>query len=125
VKTFFRYVWSISSCLVQLAIILFVFGHLKGRTEDITVAILGLLYVTIRSIAIGLGVGLFKFWLAMDKELIRIREMLGEDASLIQERNETNTRLEDKIITGGMVITGIFLSIVGLICLVVLFQTIT
>lgn len=124
-KTFLKYAWWISECVLQLAIILFVFSHLTGGTETVVAAILGLLYVTIRSMAIGQSLAFAHFALAADREFIRIREMIGEDRGIIQERVEENKRLESKVITGGTVITGIFLALVSVICLVVMFKTIT
>jgi hypothetical protein len=125
VKKFLKYAWWIGECVIQLAIILFVFSHLTGGTETVVVAILGLLYVTTRSMAIGQGVALAHFALAADREFIQIREMLGEDHGVIQERVEANKRHESKVITGNTVITGIFLALVGVICLVVLLKNIT
>jgi hypothetical protein len=78
--------------LVQLAVIVMVFGYLKGRIENIVVAILGLLYITIRSIAIGQGMALARMALALDKDFARIQELLGDDPGALQERTRSNSK---------------------------------
>jgi len=124
VKTFLRYLWWISVSVVQLAIFAFVFAHLKDRMESIVVSVLGLLYVTIRSIAIVQTTSFAQFAVGVDGEIIRIRELLGDDHETIQARINSNTEAGKLIFGGKMIVTSIFLGVVGLFCLVVLFGAI-
>src|SRR5690349_13793745 len=45
-----RYLWNICGGVVPLAIIVFVFSRLHGRTETIVVSILGLVFVLLRGL---------------------------------------------------------------------------
>jgi hypothetical protein len=124
VKTLLRYMWWIGSCVVQLAVILFVFGNLKGRLEGIVVSILGLLYVTIRSYAIVNAMTLAQLVIFLDKEFTRTQELLREDAEEISARRELLAQAEGNIFGGKMIIMSVFLIVVSLVCFVVLFGSV-
>jgi hypothetical protein len=121
VKTFLKIVWWTSLGVLQLAIIAFVFDHLQTRLESIVVAILGLIYVTIRSIAINQGIAFTKVAASFASELARIEEWLGENSEFLRERRVEIAQAEQTIYGPRIIITSIFLSIVSLYCLVVLF----
>jgi hypothetical protein len=121
VKTFLRYVWWIGVALLQLAVIVLVFAALKTRLESIVVSILGLIYVTVRSIALNQGFAVARLTIAFDRELTRILELIGEDPKVLRDRRAAAADAEDTIFSARLIITSIFLGIVSLICLVALF----
>src|SRR5262249_19218090 len=74
------YVWRVLVNLFYVAIVLYVFDRLQGRHDtSIVVAILGLIYVTIRSIAIGQALGLIGVAKGLHVHLMRIRELLHDE----------------------------------------------
>jgi hypothetical protein len=122
-KTFLRYLWRIASSVLQLAIIAFVFSRLESRTEVIVVSILGLIYTTIRSIQLLQGIALGQIGTAFARELMRIQELLGEEREIIQEKRKELNQGENALMGGGIIVTGTFLTLVSLLCLYMLFDT--
>ena len=45
------YIWRVLTNLLYLAVVLYALDQLHGRTETLTISTLGLIYVTIRTIA--------------------------------------------------------------------------
>jgi hypothetical protein len=118
------YTWRVLVNVFFVAVVLYVFDKLHGRTETITVAVLGLVYVTIRSIAIGQGLGLSNTFKIMDADFARIRELLGDEqhAHDRKEAAKTGSKSLDRERSKLIFIDGIFLSIISIICLLVLFN---
>jgi hypothetical protein len=117
------YIWRVLVNLFYVAIILYVFEKLNGRHETtVLVAVLGLIYVTIRSIAIAQGHGLIEITKGLRGELLRVRELL-HDESIEDHKRELTEAFEvvDRAMIKGY-IDGFFLGIVSLICLFVLFS---
>ena len=85
------------------------------------VAVLGLIYVTIRSIALSQGHSFIEITKGLRGELLRIRELL-HDEFVEHHKRELTEALEvvDRAMIKGY-IDGFFLGIVSLICLFVLF----
>jgi len=113
---------SISN-LFYVVIILYVFDKLNGRHEiTVLVAVLGLIYVTIRSIALTQGHGFIEITKGLRGELLRVRELL-RDESIEDYKRELAEAFEavDRAMIKGY-IDGFFLGIVSLICLFVLFS---
>ena len=105
-----------------IAVVLYVFDKLLGRPEAITAAILGLVYVTIRSIAIGQALGRANSFKIIEADLIRIRELLGDEhASDRWEAAKTDSEGFGRQ-RNNLFIDGFFLSLVSIICLLVLFN---
>ena len=73
------YVWRVLTNVFYVAVVLYVFSALHGRSEAITVAVLGLVYVTIRTIAIGQASGLADALKVIEADVIRIRELLHDE----------------------------------------------
>jgi hypothetical protein len=117
------YTWRVLINIFYIAVVLYVFDKLQGRSEAIiTVAVLGLIYVTIRSIAIWQGMGLANALKVIESDLIRLRE-LGRDE---HARNRLEASKADSEVLSRernkLFIDGFFLSIVSIICLWVLFS---
>ena len=73
------YVWRVLVNVFYVAVVLYVFDALQRRPERITVAVLGLVYVTIRTIAIGQVSGLAGALKIIEADVIRIRELLHDE----------------------------------------------
>ena len=71
------YTWRVLINVLYIAVVLYVLDKLQGRPEAITVAILGLIYVAIRSIAIGQGLGLANSLKIIEADLIRLGSFLA------------------------------------------------
>jgi hypothetical protein len=116
------YAWRVLVNLFYVAIVLYVFEKLHGRHETtILVAVLGLIYVTIRSIAIGQAHGAAVLAKGLTVELMRIRELLRDET--IEGRRlafKDDVEVADRMINKAY-IDGFFLAIVSLICLLMLF----
>jgi hypothetical protein len=117
------YGWRVLINIFYVAVVLYVFDKLQGRSEAIImVAVLGLIYVTIRSIAIGQGVGLSNALKILESDLIRLRELARDE----QARHRLQSSKGDSEILrrarNKLFIDGFFLSIVSIICLLALFS---
>jgi hypothetical protein len=116
------YTWRVLLNVFYVAVVLFVFDKLQGRSEVIiTVAILGLIYVTIRSIAISQGMGLANALKVIESDLIRLRELVrDEHASDRWEASNADSKALSRE-RYKLFIDGLSLSVVSIICLWVLF----
>jgi hypothetical protein len=121
--TFLRYLGQIGSCILQLAIIAFVFSRLESRTEVIIVSILGVIYTTMRSIQFPQGIARGQISTVLARELVRIEELLGEEPGIIQEKRKEISEGENRLAGGGLIVTSIFLGRIALLCLYMLFDT--
>jgi hypothetical protein len=86
---------------------------------------LGLIYVTVRSIAMYQGISIARLTIAFDKELTRILELAGEEPKILRDRRNAVVEAEESIFGARLIITGIFLSVVSLFCLVVFFGAVS
>jgi hypothetical protein len=73
------YVWRVLINVFYVAVVLYVFDKLQGRSEAIIMAVLGLIYVTIRSIAISQGMGLANALKVIEADIIRLRELVRDE----------------------------------------------
>ena len=110
------YLWCVLANLFYLAVVAWVFNELEGRRDTIAiVAVLGLLYVTIRSIACGQALGLAQAGTAIQAHFVRIRELLGDDRPFpddLEKEKKTTKMLRIKIY-----IDLTFLWLISLLCL--------
>jgi hypothetical protein len=118
------YTGRVVSNILQILVILYLFAHLGSGFQKVIVAILGLIYVTIRTIAIG-NVHLLSFIAgAVSKEFLQVYRLLGED---ISERTTAMRETDEKMQTviNKLYIDGSFLSLVSLICLYQLYTNLS
>lgn len=115
------YAWRVLANVFYVAVVLYVFDRLHGRPEAITVAVLGLVYVTFRSIAIGQASGLTGALKIIEADLIRIRELLNDEHAETRWEGAREDAKNMERMRIKLYIDGFFLSIVSLICLFVLF----
>lgn len=116
------YLWTIAVNCFYLFIILAVFDKLHHRPEVVIVAILGLIYVLIRGLGIGLSIYISVSMLQFNKQLQHIRLLLNDpsadaEAEELREAEERENKRWPKLY-----INMFFLSITSLICLFVLWS---
>lgn len=119
---FLRWLWLIAVNVFYVIVVVYVFDRLSGRTEHIVVSILGLLYVAIRWQSLAAAVTINRTAFALDIEFARIRSLLN-DASLKEHDEEAiglREKAERQIYKIG--VSSLFLSVIGLICLLDLFS---
>jgi len=63
------YVWRVAVNIVELLVVLYIFYHLNARFEIIVIAVLGLIYTTIRTVAWALFHGLNNLGRNLGREL--------------------------------------------------------
>jgi hypothetical protein len=127
------YTWRVLLNCAYLAIVLLVFNGLQGRRDAcVIVAVLGLIYVSMRSSAIAHAIALVQMALGIDRQLVTIRHLLQRSAEeddlveqaatkkQISEAEETIHTLRIKLS-----IDGVFLLLIGLVCLVVLLHNLS
>jgi len=110
-----KYTWRVLLNLFSLVVISFVFMSIHNAQTQITVSIGGLLWVAIRSSAMGQGLYSTIAMSAMAKELDEIKRRLkGEpiDRAAYAHSDEVMSYHQIK-----MMIDGTFLGIISLICL--------
>lgn len=106
----------------QVLVVLYVFSRLQGRLEVIVVSVLGLLYLTVRTIAFSQATTLANFGSALQKEINDLVHLLGHD---IKER-EANFVEMRKMVSRNIAMGYLdeaFLALISLICLFNLFTT--
>jgi hypothetical protein len=124
-ETFSRilgWLWLIAKNIFYVGVVLYVFAHLKGNTENIIVSILGLIYVSVRGQALGSSIFFSKSTLAFAHEFAKIRALLNDQSSneekdefvIAAERTDRNF--------WKTVVSAVFTSIIGVICLLDLFS---
>jgi|RhiMethySRZTD1v2_1073278.scaffolds.fasta_scaffold1083907_1 hypothetical protein len=114
------YTWRVFWNAIQFLIVLYVFSRLHARFEIVVVSILGLIYVTIRTIAFGTRSALANIAMGVDNEFAYIRRLTGADMT---EREEA-VRISQKAIqrtTNKFYIDLVLLSLISLTCLYQLF----
>jgi hypothetical protein len=116
------YTWTLGLNLFYLVIIIYAFDRLNDRPEIITVAVLGLIYVSIRSIIIAQFTVSAEGFFSVTKQLLYIRKLLNdphyeEEVARCQEYEADKNRRYNKLY-----IEGFFLIFIFLYCLVVVFK---
>lgn len=115
-----KYAWRVILSVLQILIVLYVFSRLSVRFEIIVVAILGLIYVTVRSVAFGMWYMLVNIAVGANNDFIFIRKHIGDD---VTAREEEAAMGHGKATQNfyKFVIDGIALSLISFICLYHLF----
>jgi hypothetical protein len=116
----FKFAWRVISNLLQILIVLYVFSRLSARFEIIIVAILGLIYVTIRGVAFGIWYMLVNIAYGANNDFIFIRKHIGDDVTEREEEAKTAHGQATQTFYKNA-IDGVALSIISLICLYQLF----
>jgi hypothetical protein len=111
------YVWRVFVNIIQLLFVLVVFSKVSQGFEVIVVSTLGLIYLTMMSIAFTSVYIQYDLVKAVDDEFVRLRRLLG-DESLKDHAKVRLAALEkaERSITR-ISIDMTFLGIIGIICL--------
>lgn|SRR5262245_13802989 len=120
--TVLAWTWRVLFNVFQVLVVLYVFSRLQGRLEVIVVSVLGLLYLTVRTIAFSQATTLANFGSALQKEINDLVHLLGHD---IKER-EANFVEMRKMVSRNIAMGYLdeaFLALISLICLFNLFTT--
>jgi len=116
------WVWRGLVNVFQVLVVLYVFSRLQGRFEVIVISVLGLIYLTVRTIAFSQGMAFAHFGVALQKEFNDLIYLLGHDT----KEREMNFAEMQKIISRNIAkgyLDEVFLALIFLICLFNLFTT--
>jgi hypothetical protein len=111
------YVWRIATNVIQLLIVLYVFYYLNERFEIIVIAVLGLIYTVIRSIAWGLLITFNNLAQQLEREFLNLQRLLGDHSA---EERATEAREQAKLVDRAIMktyIDGFFISVTWIVCL--------
>lgn len=122
-KTVLSYGWYVATRLFYLAVIYYVLDHLYERFEKIVVAILGVLYVSQRTIAVSQGDLFIKVGIELDNIQEKVKEIAepgyyrrtAETSEIMEMVSTQQTKLA---------VESVFLGIFSLLCLYELFVAI-
>jgi hypothetical protein len=122
VITVLGWLWLVATNVFYVIVVLYVFSALSNKTEHILVSILGLIYVGMRGQALASNITLSKLALGLDDEFTRIRTLLHDES--VSAHSEEIAAVREKAERNYLKIgvNSIFLSIIGLICLLSLFM---
>ena len=114
------YSWTVGINCLSLLVVLIAFAKLLERPEAITVAILGLIYVTIVTRTSLQNLGIAQGLIAMNKQILEIRRLLkdvqfGSEAQNVWEMEKSLAAWSPKVY-----INAFFMGLISLICLFVL-----
>lgn len=114
---FLGYIWKISTCLIELALVLLVFSRLQDKQTIIIVSILGLIYTTVRTMAYGEWQSLVGMATALDNHFARLWSILGvQDDSDYKEASQKIAKSFERQ-ARKMYIEMTTLAIISLICI--------
>lgn len=116
---FLWWVWKIIVNLVILLIVILALDHLHERQEKLIIPVLGMIYVTIRTIGAATGLATLQFALAQQDQIDEVRRLLDRDFN--PDRSDAK-RAFQKYNTGWM-IDGFFLFLISLCCALVFFTS--
>jgi hypothetical protein len=121
-----RYVWTVAVNCFYLFVVLWVFCKLSGHRElSITIAVLGLIYVTIRNIGMGMAAVMFESLSRTQKQLLQVQQFVRDPNYDPNQKQLDETEELKQTTVVKMYINGFFLWLIGLICLLVLFTTLS
>lgn len=112
------YIWRVVINLFYLAIVLFTLNELRGRTETLVISTLGIIYVTIRTIAWGQFIATLSVTAALQSQLNTIQARLDGtfDPIPADEIEAIQKAWHIK-----WIIDVIFLGIISLLCMLTFF----
>ncbi len=120
------YTWRVLQNIAYLGVVLWVFNGLGSRRDaSAIIAVLGLIYVSMRSVAIGQAMAISHIAFVADRHLLRIRHLLQDDDAvpIAEQLPEVMDRWSRE--RAKLYIDSVFLAIIGLFCLLILFGSIT
>lgn len=112
------YIWRVAFNLFYLLVVVVVLFDIRDPSEKAIISVLGLLYVTIRSIAISQGLATAGIISAFQRQIDQIQFRVDGTFEM-PDRSEELSYVETVRIK--IYIDGVFLSIIGLVCLFAFF----
>jgi hypothetical protein len=109
------YAWSVVANVFYVLVVVYIFSRINDQKLTVIVAVLGLIYVAIRSVAIGQALTFFPLLVAANKSLDELRAVSG----LPQQHQKAEYQAAASKIKKESVklhIDGLFLGVIGLIC---------
>jgi hypothetical protein len=119
--TVLTWAWRVSANLVYLLVVGYVLGQLHGRPETVIVPILGLIYVTIRVLAIGLGLTFMQLGISLDDLRSELRTGFNPQYQRDLEELEEIRRAAASS-RARLYLDDVFLGLISLLCLFQLFS---
>jgi hypothetical protein len=113
---FLGYVWRIVSNVIQLLVVLYVFSKLKGGFDVIVIAVLGLIYTTLRTMGWALGMTFAKLGQGLSDEFIRLRRLLGDQTEEAEVELSEHVKLLRRQLAKSY-IDLVFVAIISLYCI--------
>jgi hypothetical protein len=112
------YVWRVITNLFYLAVVVYALDSLRGRTETLIISTLGMVYVTIRSIAWGQFIAMLGTNTALQIQLDAIQARLDGAFDPVPAEDLEQAK---KVWTVKWIIDTIFLALISLLCIVTFF----
>lgn len=114
------YTWRVLVNLFYIAVVIAVLGSIRDSSHRQIIAVLGLVYTTVRSIAIGQAIGISSALNHLDKKIDHIQYQVD---STFEKPDYDDTNYFMNLTFSKLYIDAAGLSIVSLICLFVIFTT--
>jgi hypothetical protein len=116
------WLWRFLINIIQLAVVIAIFSELHGQFEVVAMSVLGIIYLSVRSIGIRnyfLHANLAK---GLDNEIIRLHRLLADDASNLYEesRVESHRILQRK--ANKIYFDSFFLGLIWIVCIYHIFR---
>ena len=112
------YIWKVAANIVILCIVAWALDALHGRTETLIVAVLGMIYVTIRTTQGLQSLAMVELALHHQEQIDAIRTWI--DGTFQPDRTEEIQLF--KRVRAKFYIDGCFLALISLLCMLVFFS---
>jgi hypothetical protein len=119
---FLGYVWRVVFNLIQLLVVLYILDKVKGDFQVIVVAVLGIIYATIRTIGFGLALSFINTGQALEREFKRLRHLLNDQLIEEDEVELVEQKTQAKRLIAKSYIDMVSVSIIWLFCVVSLLR---
>jgi hypothetical protein len=114
---FLEYTWRVTKNIFYVIVVICVLDRVVGRAEHIVIAVLGLIYVSLRGEGLYRSRNLYILTFSIHSELLRIRELLGDKIVGDHKDEIKKHKREASHWLFKSLIDGTFLTLIGIICL--------
>ena len=112
------YIWRVLINMFYLAVVVYALDSLHGRAETLIISTLGMIYVTIRSIAWGQFIAMLGTNTALQLQLDAIQARLDGTFDPVPS---ADLEAAKKVWTVKWIIDTIFLALISLLCIITFF----
>jgi hypothetical protein len=116
------YLWTVAVNCFYLFVVLYVFDKLEGKPQVVTVAVLGLIYVTMRTIAIGQFLFHLQNYIQINKSILYLRSLVNDPTYDESRHAWGESEAKTPHMTYKLYIDAAFLWVIGIFCALVLFS---